>query len=87
MNRPELDFALSLLTKAKINLSTKVPAEIAGYLNSAKTLLQRVEKLIGTQTHGDYFEVSSARYIHYLAAVMKIPEKSKVLEIGEHPGM
>ena len=76
----------TILKNSDTSLSTTVPSQISANLKSAYEIVERVEKIIGDKTHGDYFGSSVKRYLHYFSAAMTIEKGSKILDIGNAPG-
>ncbi|NMG21316.1 class I SAM-dependent methyltransferase [Brasilonema bromeliae] len=84
----EISFAQQILTNSNMSslLSTDIPPIIRTHLDQAQKLLNEVEKLVASNSHGDYFKSSTPRYLHYLAAAMTLPSQSKILDVGSAPG-
>ncbi|MBD2004102.1 MULTISPECIES: class I SAM-dependent methyltransferase [Cyanophyceae] len=84
----DVAFAQQLLGQAKFSnlFSVNAPIEILTHLKDAQNLLNKVEKLVASNDHGGYFKASTPRYLHYWAAAMALPTKSKVLDVGSAPG-
>ncbi|BAY40815.1 methylase involved in ubiquinone/menaquinone biosynthesis [Nostoc sp. NIES-2111] len=83
-----VDFEEQILINSQISslLSTDVPQVIQTHLPSSSNLLNEVRQVVGSEGHGDYFNASVPRYLHYWAAAMTLPSKSKILDVGSAPG-
>jgi SAM-dependent methyltransferase len=64
-----------------------VPDYVADRLAEGAAIVEQVSEVIGSGTHGAYFEVSRQRYAHYFATVLsQLQAPAVVLDIGNAPG-
>jgi len=82
----EMKFIRNLLDIAKLNLPIEIPLEVERHIEYGKSMVQRLEQIIGAKGHGDYFESSKGRYEHCLACAMNLKKKARVLDLGSAPG-
>jgi 2-polyprenyl-3-methyl-5-hydroxy-6-metoxy-1,4-benzoquinol methylase len=84
------DFTLveQILLHSQISslLSTDIPPIIQTHLSSSQKLLNEIKDIVGSKGHGEYFQASVPRYLHYLAAAMTLKDKSLILDVGSAPG-
>ena len=75
-----------VLDMAQISLPTEIPLEVERHLEFGKSMVQRLEQMIGNKGHGDYFESSKRRYEHCFACAMNLEKQGRVLDLGSAPG-
>lgn len=75
-----------LLKLSAVNLPLVIPKDVNIFMESALSLVQKVEQIVGNKGHGDYFSASKKRYAHYFAAAMNLKKGSTVLDLGNAPG-
>jgi glycosyltransferase involved in cell wall biosynthesis/2-polyprenyl-3-methyl-5-hydroxy-6-metoxy-1,4-benzoquinol methylase len=75
------------LDKSELILPLNIPEAVQQNLTAATAVIDEVRKIVGLQSHGDYFETSLERYAHYIAAAMSFLKKgSLILDVGNAPG-
>jgi 2-polyprenyl-3-methyl-5-hydroxy-6-metoxy-1,4-benzoquinol methylase len=75
-----------LIEFSDITLSLVTPSNITEKMDLANQIYDDVKMIVGSNTHGAYFESSKNRYLHYFAIALTLKKGSRILDVGNAPG-